>query len=311
MRPLWRRPYAGTARTLLPVVVLLLLASEPTLAQSEANSPGSAALDEQVILVTGSTSGLGREVARRLAADGAHVIVHGRSEERGNALVEEITRDGRGSARFYAADLASLDEVRSLAEAIQRDYDRLDVLVNNAGIWLPGSDRLQLSTDGHELHFAVNYLSGFLLTRMLVPMLTESAPSRVINVASAAQAAIDFDNVMLERGYDGSRAYAQSKLAQVMFTFDHAQELESSGISVHALHPATLMDTRMVEEAGVRPRSSVNEGAEAVMHLVTAADLGSGRYFNGLREARADAQAYDEDARRRLRMVSRALTGIE
>jgi NAD(P)-dependent dehydrogenase (short-subunit alcohol dehydrogenase family) len=266
--------------------------------------------DQQVILVTGSTGGLGREVARRLAAGGAHVIVHGRNRERGEALVREIEAAGEGSARFYAADLASIDEVRSFAETILNDYDRLDVLVNNAGIWLNRSNERQLSADGHELHFAVNYLAGYALTHLLLPRLLDSAPARIVNVASAAQTPIDFDDPMLENGYSAGRAYAQSKLAQVLFTVDLAQALEGTGVIVTAVHPATLMDTPMVREAGVRARSSVGEGADAVMQLVTAPGISSGDYYDGLRPARAHAQAYDEHARSKLRRLSAELTGV-
>ena len=269
-----------------------------------------ATVQRQVILITGSTDGLGREVARRLAATGAHIIVHGRNRERGEGLVAEIERAGQGSAAFYPADLGSLDEVRALAAAIQRDYDRLDVLVNNAGIWLARSDERPTSADGHELHFAVNYLAGFLLTHLLKPLLLQSAPARIVNVASMAQTPIDFDDVMLESGYSAGRAYGQSKLAQVMFTFDLARELDGTGVTVHALHPATLMDTPMVEEAGVRPRATVEEGAEAVVHLVTADGLGSGGYFDGMRRARPADQAYDEAARERLRTLSAELVGL-
>ena len=232
--------------------------------------------ERQVILVTGSTGGLGREVALRLAATGAHVIVHGRNAERGREVVEEIEKAGVGSARFYAADLGSFAEVRRLAEEIRRDYDRLDVLVNNAGIWLTQGER-QLSADGHEMHFQVNYLSGYLLTRMLLPLLEASAPSRIVNVASAAQNPIDFADVMLERGYSGSRAYAQSRLAQVLFTVDLAEELREEGVTVVSLHPATLMATDMVREAGIAPRATVDEGADAVMRLITSEDVQSGQ----------------------------------
>lgn len=263
----------------------------------------------QVALITGSTDGLGREVARRLAARGAHVIVHGRNEERGAALVEEIERAGIGSARFYRADLGSLQQVREMGEAILRDYDRLDVLINNAGFGSAPNERL-LSADGHELRFAVNYLSHFLLTRMLLPRIIESAPARIVNVASGAQQPLDFDDLMLTRGFSGSRAYAQSKLAQVLFTIDLARELEGTGVIVSALHPATYMDTEMVRRAGVQPRSSVDEGADAVMNLVTSPDVESGAYHNGLRPARANAQAYDEQARARLRQISEELTGL-
>ena len=270
-------------------------------------SPGGAAPERQTILITGSTDGLGREVARTLAATGAHIIVHGRNRERGEALVAEIAREGKGSARFYAADLASLAEVRGFAEAVLRDHDRLDVLINNAGVWLSGNER-RLSVDGHEMHFAVNYLAGYLLTRMLLPRLVESAPSRIINVASIAQSPIDVENVMLEGGYSDGRAYGQSKLAQILFTVDLARELEGKNVFVAAVHPATMMNTTMVLSRGARPRATVEEGVEAVVNLVTATALESGQYFNGTRPARPNAQAHDEAARERLRRLSMELT---
>jgi NAD(P)-dependent dehydrogenase (short-subunit alcohol dehydrogenase family) len=294
--------------TLIALVVCALLTTpSPAFAQGTAGGPPSG--ERRVVLVTGSTDGLGREVARRLAAAGAHVIVHGRNRERGTALVEEIERSGQGSATFHAADLADLAEVRRLGDTILREYNRLDILINNAGIWIPRGAERTLSTDGHEMHFAVNYLSGFLLTRMLLPLLERSAPARIINVASMAQTPIDFSDVMLEQNYGGSRAYGQSKLAQIMFTFELASELDAGRVSVNALHPATLMNTSMVEEAGANPRSTVDEGADAVMQLVTMPEPGTGRYFNGLQPARANDQAYDEEARARLMALSRELTG--
>jgi NAD(P)-dependent dehydrogenase (short-subunit alcohol dehydrogenase family) len=260
-----------------------------------------------VVFITGSTGGLGREVARHLAAAGDHVIVHGRDLERGTNLVSEIHEEGAGSARFYAADLGSLDQVRALARAIRRDYPRLDVLVNNAGIWLEGPR--PLSQDGHELHFQVNYLSGYLLTRELLALLRASAPARIVNVSSLAQTPMDFDDVMMEEGYSDGRAYAQSKLAQVMFTFDLAEELEGTGVTVNALHPATMMDTDMVLERGARARTSVDEGTDAVLYLIDAPDLGSGEYFNQKERARANDQAYDLEARGKLKALSERLTG--
>jgi NAD(P)-dependent dehydrogenase (short-subunit alcohol dehydrogenase family) len=265
----------------------------------------------QVILITGSTDGLGREVARRLATTGAHIIVHGRNRERGMALVQEIEKEGKGSARFYAADLSSLAQVRELGNAILRDYQKLNVLVNNAGIWLGPADGRKVSADGHEMHFAVNYLSGFLLTRMLLPRLTANAPARIVNVSSAAQQPIQFDDVMLERGYSDGRGYAQSKLAQIMFTIDLAAELAGKGVAVHAVHPASMMNTTMVLQRGAPTRSTVETGAEAVVNLVTAPGLESGRYFNGLRPAQPNAQASDPAAREKLRTLSMQLTGAK
>ena len=224
------------------------------------------------VLVTGSTRGLGEEVARRLEDRGDEVVRHGRAD----------------------ADLSSLDEVRRYAAEV----GEVDLLVNNAG--LVSMDR-QLSTDGYELCFAVNYLAGFLLW-------DELRPARVVNVASAGQQAIDFDDVMLERGYDPGRAYSQSKLAQILFTFELA-ERAPGGVTCDALHPATFMDTDMVRRirGPGRAQSTVAEGADAVMHVIDAP--GTGRYFDGLRESAADPQAYDPEARRRLWRLSEELCG--
>ena len=270
--------------------------------------PPAGSLKGKTVLITGSTDGLGREVARRCAALGAHVIVHGRNRERGEAVVAEIARGGNGSARFYAADLASLDQVRRFAEQINRDYQRLDVLVNNAGIWV--RDR-QVSADGHELHFAVNYLAGFLLTHQLLPLIVRSAPSRIVNVASGAQSPIDFGDVMLERPGRAAQGYGQSKLAQIMFTFDLAKELDGKNVTVAALHPATMMDTTMVRESGMPAQSSVDEGARAVLHLVAGSGVRHGEFYDGTRPARAHRQAYDEAVRAQLRSLSIELTGAK
>lgn len=263
---------------------------------------------KKIALVTGSTDGLGREVAYRLAANGFHVIVHGRNVERGEAVVARIAGEG-GSATFHRADFASLDSVRAFGEAILRDYDRLDLLVNNAGIALFGDSERHLSADGQEMHFAVNYLSGFLLTEMLLPLLERSAPARIVNVSSIGQAPLDFDDITLERGYSLNRAYGQSKLAQIMFTIDLAAELEGTGVSVYALHPATFMNTSMITEPGLQPRSTVEEGADAVLYVATTDGLESGQFFNQKAPGRAHAQAYDAAAREKLRALSTRLTG--
>src|SRR5471030_551628 len=163
-----------------------------------------------------------------------------------------------------------------------------------------------------ELRFAVNYLSGFLLARLLLPLLKASAPSRIVNVASLGQHPLDFDDVMLTKGYTGTRAYAQSKLAQIMFTIDLAQELDGSGVTVNALHPATYMNTTMVREGGITPISTVEQGGEAILHLAVGDDMAgkSGMFFNGMQPSKANAQAYDGTARQRLRTLSLQLAGL-
>jgi NAD(P)-dependent dehydrogenase (short-subunit alcohol dehydrogenase family) len=266
-------------------------------------------LSGKTALVTGSTDGVGRLVARTLGQAGAHVLVHGRDAERGARVVAEIEASG-GAATFLAADLSSLEEVRRLAGAVQATVGRLDILINNAGIGTAGPR--QTSAEGFELRFTVNYLAGFLLTLLLLPLIKNSAPARIVNVSSAGQQPIDFDDVMLTRGYSGARAYCQSKLAQIMFTIDIAAALDGTGVTVTCLHPATYMDTSMVRRAGVRPLSTVEEGARAILNLATSPAVAgqTGLYFNGLREAKGQAQVYDAEARRRLQALTLELTGL-
>jgi NAD(P)-dependent dehydrogenase (short-subunit alcohol dehydrogenase family) len=267
----------------------------------------------KVVLITGSTDGVGRLVARRLADQGAHILIHGRDRHRGKQVVDQIQEAGRGSAAFLPADFSSLAEVRRLADALGQDCDRLDVLINNAGIGSGGSGgKRETSQDGYELRFAVNYLAGFLLTRLLLPLILISKPGRIVNVSSLGQHPIDFDDVMLTRGYSGGRAYAQSKLAQIMFTFDLADELVGSGVTANSLHPATYMNTTMVRESGTTPISTVEEGADAILRLASAPELEgrSGLYFDRTRETRAQPQAYDKAARQRLGALSLDLSGL-
>jgi NAD(P)-dependent dehydrogenase (short-subunit alcohol dehydrogenase family) len=268
--------------------------------------------DGKTALITGSTDGVGRVVAKALGARGIRVLVHGRDRERGERVVAEIKAAG-GSAEFLAADFSSLAEVRRFAGVVQRATGRLDLLINNAGVGSGGAQGVrQTSADGYELRFAVNYLAGFLLTELLLPLIKQGAPARIVNVSSLGQQAIDFADVMLTRGYSGSRAYCQSKLAQILFTIDLARELEGSGVTVNALHPATYMDTTMVRQSGITPISSAEEGAEAILKLALSPELEgrSGLFFNGQREARADAQAYDAEARQRLKAESLKLVGL-
>ena len=270
-------------------------------------------MDGKTVLITGSTDGVGRYVAAKLAAAGAKVLIHGRDRARAETLTQEIRSQGHAEPTFYQADLSSLAGTRKLAEAVLADHKRLDLFISNAGI---GSRTLgperRTSVDGHELRFAVNYLSGFLLAYLLLPLLKASAPSRIVNVASIGQHPIDFDDVMITRGYNGTRAYSQSKLAQIMFTIDLADELKGAGVTVNSLHPATYMNTTMVREGGITPISTVEQGGEAILHLAVGDDVAdkSGLFFNGMNRAEANAQAYDAAARKRLRALSLELTGL-
>ena len=270
-------------------------------------------MDGKTVLVTGSTDGVGRYVAARLAAAGAKVLIHGRDAGRGKALADEIRRAGHGEAVFYQADLSSPAGAGGLADAVIADNERLDVFISNAGIGSQNDGPArQISADGHELRFAVNYLAGFVLAYRLLPLLKASAPSRIVNVASLGQHPIDFDDVMITKGYSGSRAYAQSKLSQIMFTIDLADELKGTGVTVNSLHPATYMNTTMVRAGGIAPISTVEQGGEAILHLAEGDDMAgkSGLFFNGMNQAQANPQAYDAAARKRLRALSLELTGL-
>jgi NAD(P)-dependent dehydrogenase (short-subunit alcohol dehydrogenase family) len=263
-------------------------------------------LDSQTIFITGATDGLGRGIAQALASRGAELLVHGRDARRADAVAGELRARGAAAVRVYLADLASLAEVRRLAIDVRAREPRLNVLVNNAGIGstVPTSGREE-SPDGIELRFAVNYLSHYALTRDLLPLLRASAPARIVNVSSLGQTAIDFDDPMLTRGYSGVRAYCQSKLAQVMFTIDLAAELHGSGVTANALHPATYMPTKIV----AHPMSTLAEGVDATVRLIADPALAttSGKFFDGMRESKADGQAYDPTAREKLRVLSARL----
>ncbi|MDQ1630909.1 MAG: hypothetical protein QOG60_2534 [Frankiaceae bacterium] len=264
----------------------------------------------RTILITGASDGLGRALAQRAADSGATLLLHGRTEERIAPVATEL-RDRGATVRTYTADLASLEEIRAMADAVLAAEPRLDVLVNNAGIGARNGDggrERQETPQGVELRFAVNYLADYLLTRLLLPRLRESAPARIVHVSSAAQAALDFDDVMLTKDYRGGRAYAQSKLAQILFSVDLAEELEGSGVTSTALHPSTYMPTKIVN---ADPMSTLEQGVEATWRLIADPTLDgvTGRYFDVTEEQSADPQAYDPEARRRLRELSEQLVG--
>jgi len=254
------------------------------------------------IFITGATDGLGRALAGRLAADGHPLILHGRDAGKLADTAAGI-RDAHGVEVHTAlADLADLAQVRELAADVRALTDRLDVFVSNAGVGsgLPDGRTRQTSVDGHELRFAVNYLAGFLLTLELLPLLRAAAPARIVNVASLGQHPLDFDDLMIEHGYSGSRAYSQSKLAQIMSGFELAARL--TDVTVNSLHPGTYMPTKIVKAEVSQTIDTLETGVDTTSRLAVGADVEgvTGRFFDRIREARADDQAYDPAARREL-----------
>ncbi|HEX4100933.1 MAG: SDR family NAD(P)-dependent oxidoreductase [Pseudonocardiaceae bacterium] len=270
-------------------------------------------IETQTVLVTGATSGLGRALVQRLAMAGATVVAHGRDAQRLARTSEEILLATGRQVDTVRADLAELAQVDRLADEVLERYSQLHALVNNAGVGFgaPGGAR-EVSADGIELRFAVNCLASYRLARRLADRLVESAPARIVQVASAGQLPLDPADPFTEHDYDGVTAYRRSKLAQVMTTFDLAADLVGTGVSVNAIHPATFMDTAMVREAQQSPASTVEEGADAVWHLLTDPELDGvgGHYFNGTKDAQPDPQADDPAARAWLRQLSDSLLSV-
>jgi NAD(P)-dependent dehydrogenase (short-subunit alcohol dehydrogenase family) len=270
-------------------------------------------MNRPTTFITGATQGLGRGIALDLARRGGTVLLHGRDRVRLDAVAAEVRATAPGATvRTYLADLADLRQVRAMAERILAAEPHLDALVNNA-VAGGGTEplRRELSAQGHELRFAVNHLAPYALVRGLLPLLMSSAPARVVNVASIGQERIDFDDIMLERNYEGLRAYCRSKLALIMATFELGGELAGTGVTVNALHPAHLMDTQGVRDYGLTPVIGIEEGVRPTVRLVTDPDVAgvTGRYFDRFTDSRAHEQAYDADARRRLMELTHRLVG--
>jgi len=267
-------------------------------------------VNTQTIFITGATDGIGKLTAIQLAKQNAHLLIHGRDEKKVANVVDEIKQSANNKKiEGFVADLSSLDEVRHLANEVLNKHEKLDVLINNAGA---GTVDKRYGKDGTELRFAVNYLAPFLLTHLLLPALKNAAPSRIVNVSSAGQVAVNFDDIMLEKNFNGVTAYRQSKLALIMFTIDLAEKLKEENITVNSLHPGTYLDTNMVRHSGITPWGKPNTGADVEVFLAVSADLENvtGKYFDVKEEARANAQAYDAKARKRLWDLSLQLTGL-
>ena len=269
-------------------------------------------MNTQTIFITGATDGIGKYTAIDLATQNknAIILVHGRSKDKLNRVIEEIkTKSNNNNIEGFIADLSSMDEVRQLAKDVMVKHDAIDILINNAGA---GFAAPRYGKDKTEMRMAVNYLAPFLLTHLLLPALKKASPSRIVNVSSAGQSPIDFDDIMQEKNFDGVTAYCRSKLALIMFTIDLAEQLRGDDITVNSLHPGTYLDTNMVREAKIKPMGTAQSGADAEVYLATSPEVknSTGKYFNVKREAQANAQAYNSNARKQLRDLSLQLTGI-
>ena len=282
----------------------------------------SGGMDGKVVLITGGTSGIGKAAATTLAGMGAEVVVTGRNRERGEEAVEEVRHEsGNQKVSLLLADLAVQAEVRGLAEEFKEQHDRLDVLLNNAGLIL--NHRTE-TPDAIETTLAVNHLAPFLLTNLLLDVLKESAPSRIVTVSSEAERAgkIDFDDLQSERGYSPFRVYGMTKLANIMFTFELAERLEGTGVTANCLHPGgvntnfgannrggTILLFRMLKPFMRRPE----QGADTLIYLAASPEVEemTGRYLTDREVQAPSKEAYDEHVRKRLWEVSEELTGLK
>jgi NAD(P)-dependent dehydrogenase (short-subunit alcohol dehydrogenase family) len=279
-------------------------------------------MEGKVCLVTGATSGIGKVTAHELAKQGATVVIVGRSRQKVEATVEEInSRTGNQSVEYLLADLSSQKEIRSLAREFKSRYDRLDVLVNNAGAVFAEYGETE---DGVERTFAVNHLNYFLLTNLLLDVLEASAPSRIVNVASGAHqgAELDFDDLGAKQNYGFMRAYGRSKLANIMFTYELARRLEGTGVTANALHPGSVAtgigtnnDVWYVRPALALFRllsTTPEKGAKTSVYLASSPEIEgvTGQYFANKKSISSSKASYDEETAKRLWRVSEELTGL-
>jgi NAD(P)-dependent dehydrogenase (short-subunit alcohol dehydrogenase family) len=268
-------------------------------------------MKNKIVLITGSTDGIGKQTALELAGLGAGIILHGRNRERLEAVQSEIRKvTGNEQVDVLTADFCSLKQVRTMAGRIYEKYDHLDVLVNNAATFI--KDRV-ISEDGYEMTFAVNYLAPFLLTTLLLDLLKKSAPARIVTVSSVAHstARLDFDNLQGEKEYKPWRAYGLSKLCNVLFTFELAARLNGSGVTANCLHPGVI-NTKLLRASYNMPGGSVEEGAKMSVYLASSPEVEkmNGTYFAGMNLSRPSPLAQDKDLRLQLWQVSERLVGI-
>ena len=263
---------------------------------------------EKIVLVTGSTDGIGRETARQLLRKGYRVILHGRSEGRCMEVEKYFSDMGFAPAGCVVGDLASFSSVKMMASEITSRFSEIDVLINNAGIFNP---RYEVTVDGFEKTLQVNHLSHFLLTYLLFDLVKKKG-GRIINVSSMAHASsVDFGNINAEKYYDPYEAYSVSKLCNILFTFFLAPKVKKYGVTVNALHPGVI-NTKLLVAGWGRIGSSVEKGAETSVYLATSEEVAdvTGEYFVNRRIAKAAKIAYDYDVQKRCWDLSEKFTGV-
>ena len=269
-------------------------------------------MKDKIILVTGSTDGIGKETARQLAQLGATVIVHGRSADRCEAARDDIRQaTGNPNVDFVTADLSSQRQVRQMAIDVIARYDRLHVLINNAGVILL---QRQLSEDGIEMSFAVNHLAPFLLTHLLLDRLKQSAPARIVNVSSTVHydAPLQFDNLQGEQKYNGVEAYKIAKLGNVLFTYELVDRLKGTGVTVNCLHPGVVATKLLDAGWGWSSGLTSAQGAVLSVYLATSPEVDgvTGKYFESTSAGGASPKASDVKLRRQLWDISTQLVGL-
>lgn len=267
-------------------------------------------MSEKIILITGSTDGIGEQTALELAQKGHQIILHGRNQSKGEKTLNKIkTLTKNTNIEFILADLSSSKQIKNIVDDIYSNYDKLDVLINNAGVY---ENSRVLSEDGYEMTFAVNYLALFALTLLILPLLAKSAPSRTINISSMVHSShIDFENLQGEKHFSGYEAYGLSKLCVILFTYALARKLKGTDITVNCLHPGVI-NTKLLRKS-FSGGADVSEGAKTTVYLATAPEVEkvSGKYFVNKKVTESAAISYDEDIQQKLWLISEKFTKVK